>query len=641
MNQKTTPKLLIFLMFISACNLLMAQSTDFYYKDRGKNLYSATLYFSDAAGNETVSPEDFRESETIYFSVKTNPLSEKKYFKDKDIEDYFVPLRLTQNGRTVKNKSYPKPIPNADGDIGTIVLSYAQEDLKLYLPFVFVNALDTTEALTIKDVYYNSFEKYEPLYDEALNTSAERDYISTFNKIATILKDAETNEEILHYSFFSHASEVLPETAIEQYADSINTLFVAANKDFLVDLSEQGLARIDSVYGLMTEGFRIFKPYFEMNFSQSKALGEMYKEMLENADEMRLKNYTRFKNHIISFLEKESYDNYQFRFYVDLLAHMITGLDTLQVLERMDTIDISKLNKFKQKQQELYANTWHNDFRLLVQMLNKEIIETGRAFNDSIMMNLQQQKNRQHQPYFEIFLAFNHLSFNLNLFQSYLKTAIGYCSDMDMINNMEMWILSGNITNENLTPSVVKQINKGITRVNQRSWDEAFALFTNLTRQAANSAASWYYLGRAQFEKGEAFSSENKFERALEIYPAYIAPRIFTFRILDESSRTNDLLVQVEEAIRQNDVWLFRYWKAKTLYELGNYNEAINEVENHCENLNPYNLDQYFLLGDAYKAVKKYADAEKAYRKTYEIDIYAADKTYNERMELLHFEMKQ
>jgi tetratricopeptide (TPR) repeat protein len=629
------------IVFVMGGSWLMAQSADFCFKERGKSRFSATVYFSDKAGNEKISPEDFRSSDFVFFTIKTNPLSEKDFFKDKDIEDCFVPMRLIQEGRTVKNAAYPEVVVDSDGKIGKVILKYAREDLLLYKPIVFVSPLDTTSTLKISDVYFIFFDRYQPVYDDAMNLSHQMDYIATFQNVMTIINDAQEHEEIKYYSYYKHATETLAENAIQQFADSLNKLYVEANLRFQKTLTEKSLNKVDSIYMLMADGFQIFKPYFNLDFPKSKSTGEMYVKLIENADEIRFKNYDIFKSYTLSFLKNETYQNYKFRFFVDILARMVTKLDTLKQLTGADTLSLTILDKFPLQKHKLHVNNWFNDFRLLVQMLNKDVIEKGKIFNDSIINNLQKQKAQEHQPYLEIFLAFNSLSSSTNLFQSFLKSAIKSCSDEDLIANMEMWILSANLTQGNLSPDLFRQINKGIMRINQKSWNEAFSLFSSLTMQADNSAASWYYYGRAQFEKGETYSSENKFERALDIYPEYITPRIFTFKILSESERYEDLLEKIGIAISINDNWLFRYWKAQTLFSFGKNQETINEIETWCLDFNPYNLDQYFLLGDAYKAIRKYKEAEAAYRKTAEIDIYADDAKFNERMELLYQEWKK
>ncbi len=62
------------------------------------------------------------------------------------------------------------------------------------------------------------------------------------------------------------------------------------------------------------------------------------------------------------------------------------------------------------------------------------------------MGNLKPQVTEQRQPYHEIFNAFNYMDINLPLFKIFLSEAVGKCTDTDLLEDIEMWILSYNLT---------------------------------------------------------------------------------------------------------------------------------------------------------------------------------------------------
>jgi tetratricopeptide (TPR) repeat protein len=129
------------------------------------------------------------------------------------------------------------------------------------------------------------------------------------------------------------------------------------------------------------------------------------------------------------------------------------------------------------------------------------------------------------------------------------------------------------------------------------------------------------------------------YARALEINPGYIAPRAFKFDILFEQGNFEGLLKEVDDAIDAYDVWLFHFWKARTLYALARYKEAVVEIENNCNAMNPWDVDAFFLLGDSYRELKNFDKAEAAYRQTVEVDPYMDTGMFDVKMTML-LEMK-
>lgn len=635
--EKATLFLFAILIYAAA---LQAQNVDITYKEKWNNRYEATIYFSDKSGSEEVVPDAFLNYENIYFTVKPNSDSEKEFFKEKDAEDYFSGIRLIQNGKEIPRAQAIRNIPNAEGKIDKVLLSYPKREVELYEPFTFTNELDTTSSMKLDDVYFMYFNKYKPIYEQGMNYSDQLKYPETFNTLIQIAKDAQVQQEIKYYSFYNHATQTLIENAIRQHADSLNTLLTASEARFMQTFSESDLHRIDSLNSMVVSASKLFQPYFEMDYPKSAELKSRFDELISSANILQKRNHERFKNNKLFFLQNGNYHRYQFSLYIDLLARMVTKLDTLIVIKELDTLNMATLDKMPEAKKELKLTGWEDDFATIVRMLNKEIKKTGKIFNDSIMNNLQKQKISEKQPYQQIFLAFNKLSTNEMLFQNFLKNALISCTDEDLIGNMEMWLLSHNLTFENIPASTVSNINRGIRLIDRQQWNEASTVFNTITRQANTIAPPWFYLGLILYEQQQTFAADAKFDLALGIYPEYIAPRLFKFRILFDQGSYDKLLTNVDEAIAENDIWIFHYWKAKTLFALEDYQAAIAEIETQCIEKNAYSNDEYFLLGDAYAGVKNFQEAEKAYSKTQEINPLSMDDRFNQKMQSL-YEQKQ
>ncbi|MFP4469036.1 MAG: tetratricopeptide repeat protein [Bacteroidales bacterium] len=627
---------LIVILFglIVMSSAVFSQSVDIAYKEKWKNIYSATICFSGENGEAQISPEEFLRYEDVYFTLIPNQQSERGYFKDNDLTDDLMHIELWQDGKPVVRSRGLQQILNSDGKIVKVLYIYPKREVKLYKPFVFKSPIDTADRIIIKDDYYPYFSKYDQIYREGMAYSDDRDYVKAFNTLMPVIEDAGRHSEIKYYSFYQHLSETLMETAIRQRGDSLRVMFENCSMEMVRKPGKENLAKIDSVINLIKESYDLFTPYLTMDFPKSEQLMKDYRQNMVAAEKERENLFDLYKNYRLSFFEKRSYDDYKFSFFVDLLARMATHLDTLRILNGPDTLSLAMLENLPGKKKELHEIRGQEEFAVLVNLINEDIRNHGYLLNDSIMKNLRRQVEIERQPYYQIFKAFNALGEDYTLFRSSLSNAMEKCTDLDLVKNMEMWILSSNITAEALAPQTVTDINRGIMLVRQQKWDEGEQKLNILTRLAGNVAPPWYYAGEILYNKGEPFAAEVKFDRALLLYPGYVAPRLFKFDILFEKGDFEGLLKNVEEALAINDIWLFRFWKARALYMSDEFAAAVNEINEGCQGINPYDLEQYFLLGDAYLAMKKYKDAEAAYHQAVTIDPWATDR-FNEKMKLL------
>jgi len=614
---------------------VLSQSTDLIFKVKGTKQFHVTISFTSKDGVEGVTADEFIDYDRVYFTIKPNSQSEREYFKEGDIQDDLLTIRLTQDYQTIARDPNIRPIPNTEGKVDQVVFAYIKRDVWLYKPFVFITPFDTAAPIQLTDEYFKYFNTYAPIFETGSNQCDQKKYIEAYNTFMKIIKEATKNEEIKHYSFYQYASETLIETAIEQYNDSLVRCLERINNEFSKNFSEKKLNQCDSLISKLKEGYRIFTPYMQLDFPNSAAYLSKYDKLLLEADSLSEYNHVLFKNKKMQFLETGKYSDYKFRLFVDLLAKIVTDLSSIKQLNGLDTLNIKVLDKFLSKKEELVQMSWLNDFQLLITLVNKDIKDRGKVFSDSVMANFQRQSAFQPQPYHTIFLGFNELERNQMLFKSYLNEAIKSCTDLTMISNLEMWFQSYNATFEGLSNEIIDKINDGIGLVSEKKWDEAAFVFDILTKQAGNVSVPWYYSGLVLYEKGEPFAAELKFNVALERYPKYIAPRLYIFNLMNDSGRFTDLLPKITETLSINDIWLFHFWFAQTLIAIQKYDEAIEALNNTCIKMNPYDEQGYFLLGDAYLAKKNYVEAENAYKKTNEVNPYFDTKIFNQKMKLL------
>ncbi len=616
-------------------------STQIIYKEKGRTVSAASICFSDNIGAEDVSPEGFIDYQKVYFTIVPIGGTGNGYFREKDIAEDLSLISLYQNGAKVWPAVDLNGMANPDQRIDKVVMTFNKRDVVLYEPFEFRSPIDTASEILLRDKYFMYYFTYEPIYVIGMDHSEEKDYLSAYNTLMKIVEDAQIKDEIRHYSFWQSASEIFIEIAIEQYGDSLSRSLAKAHSRFMGSFSEGDLNRQDSIYGLIVNAQQNFEPYMQMDFPKSAIYFDKYSQLISEADSIIAENTIRFNRNRMQFLETETYDkSYEIQLYVDIIARMLCDLDTLKTLKGLMPISIDLLDKLPEKKQELINTEWLNKFEVILDVINMNMQQKGVVFGDSVMGNLQRQVTKQRQPYHEIFTAFNYMDNNLPLFKTFLSEAVRKCTDTDLLEDMEMWILSYNLTYNEVDAKIISRINEGIRLINGEKWPEAENIFNILTKQANNVAPPWFYTGVIKSENGGPFTAESMYARALEINPGYIAPRVYNFEILFEQGDIDGLLSEVGNAINAFDIWLFHFWKARALYARASYKEAVAEIEDNCISMNPWNVDAYFLLGDAYRELKNFDKAEDAYRRTVEVDPYIDTSMFDVKMTML-LEMKK
>lgn len=620
---------LVFLVFPLEC---FAQSVDIQYKSRGRNAYFAQIFFSDQNGADSISPEDFHGNEQIFFTIKTTERSERDEFRTNDLDRCIDLISILQDGVEIRQAQSPMAIAGASGKLDRVVMAFPKTDLVVYKPFVFVNELDTTDSFLIKDVFYPEFSKYRDIYLEGYNLSHENHYLQAFETLIPVLYDAKSNNAIKHYSFYHHLSEIVMETLIRQHADSLARSFEMITNRLRSDFRYDDLRKGDSLLVLLRQGYDVFKPYFELDYPKSALYEKNYLETLDAISKLQNENEELFRMNKLRFFQAvDPANTYQFRFYVDALARMLTHIEDFRHLDKLDTININYLNHMPDIKNNLTRTRWMDDFSIMVEMINTEIKLRSRVFSDSIIFNLYEMSSDLHQPYYEIFRAFNMLSRDREMFHRHLWQAIQRTTDSDLVRNLEIWALCHDLTSLGINEQIVDNINQGIGLINSGKWAEAGDLFEVITMQASNIALPWYYSGLVSYEQDEKFVAMARFNTALEKYPAYISPRIYLFNSLYENADYAELLTKVNESLEMMDIWLLRYWKAKTLFAKGRYRDVVTEITEHCHKLNEYNPDSWFLLGDAYFQLNMRDNAREAYEQVHRIDPF--NTRYNSIMQ--------
>ncbi len=636
MKKKLSIKaVLIILAFFCIQSFLRAQSVDIDYKTRLRTVYSATIFFSDNNGTENIQPEEFLNDDHIHFTITINQNSQRDHFRTNDLEEDLILIGLYQEGKKIQPSELLQPINDIEGRFTHVLMTFHKDNIELYKPFVFKNELDTTDPIELDETFYKYYFHYYEMYNKGQLLYEEKKFTDAFETVLPIAKNGSTKEELLRYSFFKDASETLIESIINNYSDSLFNYYNKISEKFLATIELSVLHQADSVRDVLAAGFETFEPYFDLNFPNSLALKNNFHNLLAEIQQIESNNYEYFKKHTLSFFEEGSYDEFKFRFFIDAIARLLTYIEGFQRTDSLNPINVGYLDNMPIITNTLTRTDWMEDFKIIINLINQDIVADQIVFNKATMANLESQKNHQHQPYYEIFTAFNAKHTDPSLFNYYLNEVLKSCSYEEMIKHIEIWSLCYRFTVQNISQEILNRINKGLQLISQKNWSEAAEAFNIISMQANYLAPPWYYAAVIDYEQNDDFSAESKFNLALDRFPEYISPRIYLFEWLHQRELYEELHEQVKKSLTLIDIWLFHYWKAKSLLALENYPEAIERIIEYCHRLNPYDVQSWFLLGDAYFLSEETGKARQAYQRTQQINPFGYTEIYNEKMHKL------
>lgn len=610
-----------------------SQTMKIIYKKRGNTGHPAILTFTDNAGHKTLQPADFDKSEDLYFTITPDILAKRNYFKENDIPEYFNGISIEQDGQELKQNNNPDKLIGNSGKITSVIISFPKSGLKLYQSFTFITTVDTSLPFTINEIYYPSYKKYKDVVTEAQDLMNSKKYLAALNKLNQVETQSKKNPEIMVFSFYNKATIELPKQAIESLTDSLYKKFSVQHDLFLKKKSKRLLDSCNVILQTFLQAEAIFQPFLQ---TKQDGIPKLKAHVLQARKTMVSKynaGKQTLKQSAMALLETGDYSNYKFLLFVNVLNRMLCHIDSLKIINGITPLNINFLNSLPEKTTELVSTGWFNDFKNLIELLNDNIKYQKFIFNPDVLSHLKLIDSQEPQPYFEIFSAFNSLENNPRNFYTSMDRAIVKCTDSTLLSNMNLWQVSYKITHEQINSRYVSEINKGIRQINNNQWADAENTFNITKRQTNTIAAPWFYSAVIKYHKNEPFSAKAQLDKAQKLYPHYLAPRQFIFKQLLAENNYPNLLVKADSAISSFNIWYFHYIKAFSLFKLNRSHDCIKELLTQCIPMNRWNLDEYFLLGDAYLHLRNYEKAKEAYMKTREIDPYANSKFYNDKMD--------
>ena len=639
-NSRSSLIMVFCCLYLLINNLSYGQTTTLAYKVKGKTTFSTEITFANKSGNTELQPTEYFNYSEIYFVLTPKSESAKDVFREDDAKDILSKITIDQGGDKINQSESPKFLLNAKSKIEKVIITYSKEDILDYNSFSF--SLDDlfSEKIKIGEQYFQSLIPQKKIYEQGLSKINGNDFLGAYESFMKIVENAKKNREILSFSFYQPVLKTEIPNSIESYINATLAQFEKVNEHFRKEKTIAALNDCDSLVKLASKNIESFNPYLSLEDVDVSASNNRVVSFLNTLNEQNLKNISAFEQEKMLFFKQENYKNYKFSLYLDMISKMLLYKNSLSFINKIGPIDINLLKNFPESKKEL-SGDWGNEFKIYIDLINKNIERSGLVFKKEVMDNLMDLSSTQKQPYFEIFSAFNSLNKDTDSFKDNFKLALTKSSDETIMDYIEYWLLSFRLTDERINSTTLSQLNEGISLIQKEQYDRADATFDLLMRVANEYAPVWFYSGKIKHGMGESFSAERFFKKALEIYPDYIAPRKFILKLNEDNKNYTQLLENANSAIKSLDTWFFHYKRAVAYYHLEWYKEAITEINSECLKRNNWDINQYFLLGDTYLALKDFDKAKEAYEKTLDINPFLNDsKSFDERMKKVYEKME-
>ena len=466
--------------------------------------------------------------------------------------------------------------------------------------------------INIPEKFWPNYKKFSDYYDEGEKYFDKKQYTKSFELLKNfITKD----KEIQDYSFYNSARKLIPK-AINGFISKKESEYKILSLELKESLNEPKITKLDSIYNSIDNGKELFSPYFKSSDSESITLNQKIDSLQNNTSIILEKSKNDYKDKMLSLFQIENYDVHKFKLFIDLLTKILCHSDFIKKIDELDTLNLKYLDKYNSLKEELVDLHWLDDFYITIKLINENIKNDNFMFNDETIQNLENRKDKEKQPYYDIIMAFHLLSKDeLDDFAKYIKQAFNKCTDIELLFNLELLYISYQVTKESIEANALKYINNGLEFENNGLYEKAKSEYERASKMTTFFAPPLFYLGRIYHKEGNYASSEIFLDKALNIYPEYIEPRCYKIISLIDNGNLNEALSNVNSALENNQIWYFYYQKALILYKLNNFNEAKNIILDNCIQLNSYNFDQFILLGDIYVSLEDYNNAGESYKK--------------------------
>ena len=138
-----------------------------------------------------------------------------------------------------------------------------------------------------------------------------------------------------------------------------------------------------------------------------------------------------------------------------------------------------------------------------------------------------------------------------------------------------------------MAPGKAKKLyEQGREEVRKNKWDAAQEKFSKAVEVYPKYAVAWYELGRVQVQKNDLEAAKSSFHQSIAADRTYISPYEQLAQIALQAKQWKDLSENTEELVRLNSVNFPQYWLYNSIanYYLQDFDKAQKSAESGLKN---------------------------------------------------------
>lgn len=602
--------LLMVIIWVAPAN---AQTTVLPIKQKGKNITSLRISLCDKAGSKSIAPEDFRKSDRVYFLLEPHEGYSKPVFRESEVKEELSKIVLWQPEPGKYLSAEVNPVIVNKRIVG-VVLAYPKSETRAHLPFTFGIESHSSEELVLDETYYDLYPQFKAFLDATNRQISGGEWLEAYFAVNSFLQKEEVKKYLRHYSFAQKLTDELPLLALSKGAAEKRTSFDRKFEAFEAAMTKANLEAVRAAAAENERYLRLTAAYKSMDYKSSAAYASIWDGLNEHTKATLERAEQRFDESRFAVLKAQNYLEQPFATFLDLIyqSFLLTlGESSTQWTNFRPVLTASK-------HEELRVQGWLDALSELYTAIDKrrKSIPATTLVPADLIQQLEGLKSSQPKPYYEIFKLVAEHSINPEARIELIQAAINSCAMENELILLEMWKARFVTEMDGKMASISPAMVEGIRQLNANNIDRACELLDQALRQQPGDAIAWYLRALAHYRSGEIFAAEAKLDKSLELNHELLSALILKIKMLHESHNYEVLEQIFARPVSNGPNYLFELQKAAYLIEKNKPTEAIKVLESGPLALCPGQTAPYFLLGDAWSALRQPDKARQAYLKT-------------------------
>ncbi|MBK9290886.1 MAG: tetratricopeptide repeat protein [Bacteroidetes bacterium] len=594
------------------------QTVELITREKGKSVTSIKISLCDKEGNVPIQPSDFRNSDWVYFLAEPAQGYSRPQFSEKEVKEEFPKIALWQSEPGKYLTPNIKPIIK-DKKIQAIILEFPKSETRAHLPFVFGKDGQTSEELELNETYYDFYPAFKATHDEVNRLMQAGEWLEAYYKATAFVRQEEVRKQLSSISFSLKLTDELPLQALTNGMAAHQERINRAQEKFNEKPSLQLLEALEKETEELRRFIRLTEGYKSMGFKASASYAGMIQSREAELQNIMESARNQYYSSLFGLLKGQSYLDQRFSAFTEYIFQaLLNNLDE-KSQPLSEELSPGKKEKFR-------TMGWLDDLEALIQALEKRKAESPEYawLPLDVTQHICTLKDKQPQPYCEFLSLAGKLNFDGES-EQVLVRAMNSCADPEMLILLELWRDKSKAGKAGEAQLPVALIRQGMQMLKSNNLQAAAERFDAALRQAPDNALAWYLRARAHHLAGEHYAAEAKLSKALELDATAISPQLLYIDILIENSQNEQLSQIFSRPVSNGPNYLFSLAKAKWLMQQNKHADAIKVITTESELLAPGQTSHYFLLGDAYAALKQYDKAREAYLTTQKINPFDSE----------------